>query len=356
MSGLLEMNAGDNVVPIRPANVIDLGAIRGSRTETAISSKSDTFSGDCINILDLDGRLLAMSDAGIRLMEVDDFASFRGRSWTSLWNGDGSGAAADAVEAARVGGTGRFRASGTTAWGTPKQWEVQVTAIPDETGNPKHLLAILRDTSEEQKAEEHRRYLVGELEHRIKNTLAIASSIVSQTFRTSTSMEEALDKVMGRFSALGHAHDILTRTTWTNALIKDVIEAALEPHMAGEGRFRLSGPDLDLSAKQALSLSLAIYELATNAAKYGALCGTLGHVEVSWSVKHLDEAETFRFDWREVGGPPVTKPARQGFGLRLIERILANDFAGLVQIEFAPSGVHCSVTSSGRPLPFGFSG
>ena len=257
---------------------------------------------------------------------------------------------------ARVGGTGRFRATGNTMKGTPKHWEVQVTAIPDETGNPKHLLAILRDISEEQKAEEHRRYLVGELEHRIKNTLAIASAIVSQTFRTATSMEEALDKVMGRFLALGHAHEILTRTTWTKASIRTVIEDSLKPHMAGEGRFRLSGPDLDLSAKQSLSLALAIYELATNAAKYGALSNALGHVEVSWSVNHPNETETFRFDWLEVGGPPVMKPERQGFGLRLIERTLACDFAGVVRIDFAPAGVHCSVISSDGSAPFGFVG
>ncbi|MGA7324209.1 MAG: sensor histidine kinase [Rhodomicrobium sp.] len=105
-----------------------------------------------------------------------------------------------------------------------------------------------------------------------------------------------------------------------------------------------------LSPRHSLSLALAVHELATNAAKYGALSNNAGYVEVSWSIETIDGEARFRFDWKEMDGPPVVKPERRGFGSRLIEQILAGDFDKESRIEYAPSGVHCSVTSSLKSL------
>jgi two-component sensor histidine kinase len=251
----------------------------------------------------------------------------------------------EAIDAAKRGETGRFRAPANTIKGTQKHWDVQITPIRDETGAPKQLLVISRDVSDEHKAEEHRRLLSNELEHRIKNTLAVVGAIVSQTFRVSASKDEALEMVLARVLALSHAHDILTKTSWIGAAITDVVEGALAPHHTNDGRFRVGGPALLLSARRSLSLALAIHELATNAAKYGALSNDNGHIEVSWTLEATKGEGAFQFDWREIDGPLVKEPERRGFGSRLIERVLANDFNGEAGIEFASSGVHCWVIS-----------
>jgi two-component sensor histidine kinase/PAS domain-containing protein len=310
-------------------------------------------SGDCIKVLDLDGRMLFMSPGGQREMEVDDFALVRGKLWTNYLDEGGRQAAKDALDLAKEGGIGRFRASAHTAKGTPKYWDVQVTPILNEVGALKQLLAISRDVSEEYKAEKQRDLLANELEHRIRNTLTMVSAIVSQTFRAASSNDDAVASVLERISALSRAQDILRKTTWTSAAMEDLMEGALAPHRTGDARYRLSGPNIFLSAKQSLSLSLAVHELATNATKYGALSDDAGHVEASWGVENIGEKAMFRFDWTEIGGPPVRKPERRGFGSRLIEMTLASDFDGGFGIEYAPSGVHCHVSSSLSRVQYG---
>jgi PAS domain S-box-containing protein len=307
-------------------------------------------SGDCIKVLDLEGRMLFMSPGGLKVMEVDDFALLRGQLWTDFWQDEGRQAAIEALEAARAGGTGRFRGFADTIKGTPKYWDVQITPMLDGTGSPKHLLVISRDVTDERNAEENRNFLARELEHRVRNTLAMVSAIVSQTFRGNASKEDSLKSVLARITALGRSHEILMRRSWTSASIVDVIEAALAPHRTGQGRYQVSGPDITISARHSLSFALALHELATNAAKYGALSNDVGRVEVSWRVQNGDGADGFRFDWRETGGPPVVQPERQGFGSRVIERTLASDFDGQSGIEYAPSGVHCFVTSTLKSL------
>jgi PAS domain S-box-containing protein len=333
-----------SVLRAENAHLIDEGAFLKSVLKS---------SGDCIAVLDLGGEILFMNPAGQELMEVDDFASIRGKVWRDFWKDEGRLAASEAIQAARAGGTGRFRAEANTLQGTPKHWDVQLTPIFDEEDTPQLLLSISRDVSEERKAEEHRRFLAYELEHRLRNSLAMVSAIVSQTFRTAVSKEDALNLVLTRIIALSRAQDILTKTSWKGASIIDLIEGALSPHQSGEGRYRLSGPDIMLSPRHSLSLALAIHELATNATKYGALSNSVGYVDVRWSIGIIDGEARFRFDWKEIDGPPVAKPERRGFGSRLIEQILASDFGTESRIEYAPSGVNCSVTSSLESLQSG---
>ncbi|QQR39615.1 sensor histidine kinase [Devosia rhizoryzae] len=186
--------------------------------------------------------------------------------------------------------------------------------------------------------------LTGELQHRIKNSLAMVGAIASQTLRG----EDIADRRAlfdSRLSALATAHDILTNSTWTTASLRDVVEGALAPHMPSEDRVTLQGIEFDLNPKQALSMALAIHELATNAAKYGAFSTPEGRVLISWAFDPAGEKPVFLFKWEESGGPPVVVPSRTGFGSRLITKVLAADFEGKVSVEYRPEGLLCVLRS-----------
>jgi two-component sensor histidine kinase len=306
--------------------------------------------GDCIKILDLAGRLQFMSEGGKRVMEVDDFSALKGCPWPDFWAGAGNANATAAVETARAGGVGRFKGAANTAKGTPRYWDVQVSPIMGSDGKPSHLLSISRDITEEWRATselnaavERQALLSGELQHRIKNTLAMVGAIANQTMR-GDNVAAAREAFAARLTTLSHAHDILTQTSWSDAPIKEVLNGALAAHRSGQGRIRTSGPDMLLQPKQALALSVAVHELATNAMKYGALSSG-GRVDIAWSNETTGPAPGFRFTWTESGGPPVSEPApdQKGFGSRLIERMLANDFAGKVKISYRPDGVVCEL-------------
>lgn len=187
--------------------------------------------------------------------------------------------------------------------------------------------------------------LSGELQHRIKNSLAMVNAIAMQTLR-GDDIAERRTLFGSRLEALANAHDILTGRTWVSAPIQSVVESALTPHMSGPDRFVIDGVNLQLNPKQALSMALAIHELATNAAKYGAMSQPNGQVNISWTIEPGAEGEeTFVFTWAESGGPKVDEPERTGFGSRLITRVLAADFDAKVSIDYAPGGVVCTLIS-----------
>jgi two-component sensor histidine kinase/PAS domain-containing protein len=200
-----------------------------------------------------------------------------------------------------------------------------------------------------QEQEARQRLLIGELNHRVKNMLAVVLSITSQTLRASVDLGEAGERLQDRLLALSAAHDVLTRQSWEGAALTEVLENAVAPHRPPEpGRLRLSGPPVWLVPRLALTFSLAAHELATNAAKHGALRpGSAGRVDVTWT---LDHARRLRLRWQESGGPLVAEPARRGFGTRLIERGLAQDLRGQVRLDFAPEGLVCTVEAT-LPAP-----
>jgi two-component sensor histidine kinase len=196
----------------------------------------------------------------------------------------------------------------------------------------------------EKRAAEHQRLLIDELNHRVKNTLATVQSISAQTLRTSDTKEGAQDALEKRLLALSRAHDVLTRESWDGADLVEVIEKALEPYQTlGESRVHITGPHVRVTPRMSLALAMAMHELATNAVKYGALANKTGTIEVSWRVQNGAAPPRLTLRWTEAGGPPVIPPRRRGFGSRLIERSLANDLDGQVEIAFAPTGVVCTV-------------
>jgi len=187
-----------------------------------------------------------------------------------------------------------------------------------------------------------RNSLTRELNHRVKNTLANVLSIIALTRRRATNLHEFADGLDGRIRALSATHDLLTQSDWGTTPIRSVVQAELLPYAQdGDHRIDLQGPDIELAPNDALSLGLATHELATNAAKYGALSKPGGTVSVHWRL--IKEA-LVRIEWQERGGPAVSPQRGRGFGTDLIERIVAHELKNPVELIFDPEGVRCVLT------------
>jgi two-component sensor histidine kinase len=214
----------------------------------------------------------------------------------------------------------------------------------DFEGKVGGVLVVCKDVTSEHMAREALALINEELKHRVKNTLAVLSAVAAQTFREPSSKAD-LEKYQARLGAFGRAHDLLTAANWAVAPLRDVIDTALIPYRTGEGRFTVSGPPLVVKSRQALGLSLAIHELATNALKYGALTVAGGRVSITWTAGDQDGAPKFVFVWQELGGPMASKPTRVGFGSRLISRVLEDDFGGSVDVSYDSTGLVCRLTA-----------
>jgi two-component sensor histidine kinase/PAS domain-containing protein len=229
--------------------------------------------------------------------------------------------------------------------GGGSQW-YRISGIPlrDAAGRVSGALLAIVDIDQEKRAAEHQKLLVNELNHRVKNTLATVQSIAAQTLRNADTTAAAREAVEMRLLALSRAHDILTRENWEGASLSDVVAQAVEPYRTpGQNRLHVAGPDVRLNPRMALALAMALQELATNAVKYGALSNAKGTVHITWTVQNGVLPPRLALRWVEKEGPRVEPPQRRGFGSRLIERTLAQDLDGTVQIDFAPHGVECIV-------------
>lgn len=184
-----------------------------------------------------------------------------------------------------------------------------------------------------------RKSLSRELNHRVKNTLANVLSILALTRRRATGLDEFADSLDGRIRALSATHDLLTRSEWGAIRLADVVDAELRHvRQARDVQITLMGPEVDLAPSDALSFGLAVHELTTNAAKYGALGVPGGGVSVTWSLKTDAIVEV---EWREFDGPPVPSERKRGFGTELIEKVIAHELNQPVELEFAETGVRC---------------
>src|SRR5262245_17811251 len=198
------------------------------------------------------------------------------------------------------------------------------------------------DVTERKRAEEQLTMLVAELNHRVKNILAIVQSVAAQTVRSSGSLDVFTHAFSGRLRALAIAHDILTQTRWTGIGLKELLTAVLAPHLSAEQeRVTMEGPAILLSARATVPLSMALHELTTNAIKYGALSVRGGRIDISWT---LTEDQSAELSWQEHGGPKVEPGTSSGFGTVLINRAITYDLDGTTKIDFDPSGVRCTLT------------
>jgi two-component sensor histidine kinase/CheY-like chemotaxis protein len=192
------------------------------------------------------------------------------------------------------------------------------------------------DAKEREAADKLQKLILGELHHRIKNTLATVSAIASQSFRTATSIEHGQTAMEGRLLALGRAHDLLMQISWSNASLTHTLSGATEPYDShGTRRFHFNGPDIRITSGAVIALAMTLNELCTNTTKFGALSNANGRIEIAWTI---DEAEQrMCLTWTETGGPPVQRPTRRSFGTRMMES-LGQQLNGRVKLNYDPSG------------------
>ncbi len=201
----------------------------------------------------------------------------------------------------------------------------------------KALLAQAGIDAEERDAEDKlQKLILGELHHRIKNTLATVSAIASQSFRTTTSVEHGQKAMEGRLLALSRAHDLLMQVSWSNASLTRTVSGATEPFdNQGARRFHFNGPDIKVASSAVIALAMTLNELCTNTTKFGALSTPAGSVEVAWTID--EENHRMCLTWTERGGPLVRPPTRRSFGTRMMES-LGQQLNGKVQLTYDPSG------------------
>lgn len=222
--------------------------------------------------------------------------------------------------------------------GQPRVWLSTKTPLRCIDGSIAGTVGVSLEITERKRFQSRLQLMVHELNHRVKNTLATVQAIAANSLRDADGPTRRTFE--SRLLALAAAHDVLTRESWTGASMDEVVASALAPFGgAAEGRFRVAGPPVRLVPRAALALSMGLHELATNAAKYGALMGEAGTVTMRWLV--CDGC--FRLDWSEQGGPAVLPPARRGFGTRLVERGIARDLGGTAVLSFEPGGVCCVI-------------
>lgn len=303
-------------------------------------------SNDAIVSKDLDGVIQSWNRGAERLFGYRPEEAI-GKSVTILIPSDRLGEEADILARIRRGErvetyeTIRQRKDGS-------QLHVSLTVSPmrDVDGRVIGASKIARDITDRKAAEAQQKLLIAEMRHRIKNSLATVQSIASQTLRSASAEERAA--FIGRLHALSRAHDLLKIERWDSASFREVVDMALDAFReTHRERFFVEGTgDAWLSSTKAVLVVMALHELATNAAKYGALSNGGGRVVIEWEAFTDTEGQSrVRLDWREKGGPPVRPPERKGFGSMLLERAFEGE-RGEVRIAYDPDGFSCRLLLS----------
>ena len=215
-----------------------------------------------------------------------------------------------------------------------------VAPLHNRDGGITGYAAITHDISERKAQEKTRQLLVDELNHRVKNTLAMVQSIARLTLRQTKSPEDFAASFTGRIQALAGAHDVLTASSWHGADVASLVRDQLIMGDTGEGRFSYQGPSFKLDPQTAVGLSLVLHELGTNANKYGALSVASGTVDLFWDI--AESGKVLKLRWQERGGPKVSEPTRRGFGTFIIEQSLGS-LDGEAHIQFDPAGLVCDM-------------
>jgi PAS domain S-box-containing protein len=213
----------------------------------------------------------------------------------------------------------------------------------DGAGHLVRLEGLMLDITERKRAEERQKVLIAELDHRIKNVLARVASVAMQTREGSSSMDQFVKTLDGRIQSMAAAHSLLSQARWTGVGLTDLVRDQLSPY-SREANVDISGPDVMLNAATTQAIAMTLHELATNAAKYGALSTPDGQVSVLWkSLVGGDEAEKLIIEWREAGGPIVKAPPRSGFGTSLIRDLIPHELGGTVDLLFGSDGARCRI-------------
>jgi PAS domain S-box-containing protein len=233
----------------------------------------------------------------------------------------------------------QIQQDGSTFW-----FDFHIEPLRDIEGEIVGVTGTAVDITQRKDGEAHLRMLMRELTHRSKNLLAVIQAMARQTARHSDSTADFLDRFSARLQALATSHDLLVQEGWHGASLHELVRMQLGHYIDGGGsRIAFDGPTILLKPEAAQALGLGLHELATNAAKHGALSSHAGQVAINWRRLPASDGNGLELTWREAGGPLVPKPSRRGFGTMVLERHIANSLDGDVSLVFAPSGVECRI-------------
>jgi PAS domain S-box-containing protein len=328
------------------------------RAEAALRESEARFRGfaetsdDVLWIVDRTGQRIEYLSPAFERVWGEPRAAVTGdlSRWAELLHPEDRPAAAGALQRVLAGERVRIEYRIRRASDGAVRW-IHDTGFPihGASGRVERVAGLAQDVTEQREAEQRQRLLLNELNHRVKNALAGAQALAAQTARggASNSPGSFLRAFEERLRALARAHDLLTSEGWRGASLSEVVRQTLAPHDGGAGRVAASGPEVRLAPGAAVALHMAFHELATNAAKYGALSAPGGRVEVAWAEEPAepdpgggDKRPALVIHWRERGGPPVAgPPAVQGFGTRLLDRGLPRQLGGEARFDFAPAGL-----------------
>jgi PAS domain S-box-containing protein len=228
--------------------------------------------------------------------------------------------------------------------GMAERWvEGKGRMILDAEGRPLRMTGICMDITPRKQAERRLELLMQELRHRVKNMLAVVRSLSAQTLRHAGSLEAFDHAFQGRLAGLAGAHDLLVESDWQGAGLRALILAQLSPWLEQSDRLQLAGDEVTLPSNASLTVGMTLHELATNAAKYGALSNSQGEIAVSWWRESGASGRELVLVWQERGGPEVEPPVRRSFGTELIENGVAYELSGTAVLEFARPGVRCEL-------------
>ena len=366
-------HATERVVLQNVPSISDVLA-RESREAAFVGTMLDA-SPDCIKYVELDGSLSVMNANGMCAMQIDDFCMVGGRQWADLWPEESADLVREAVREARAGRPSRFEAFCPTAKGTPRWWDVSVAPVPDAEGEPMGIVSISRDVTtavegrralaearavaEEatRKAERDRELAeiaLKEVNHRVKNLFALVPAIVQLSSRAASDIPTLVRGIRERIGSLARSHTLtLNASSESKGVSLDaLIRAVLEPYEDQSDAFSLGGPALRISASEANAMSLTLHELATNAAKHGALSARAGRIAIAWRLQDAADPDAAAherdlvFTWRETGGPPVPgapKTADSGFGTQLVDRLVRSQ-GGAIERDWKRGGLVVAVT------------
>jgi PAS domain S-box-containing protein len=230
------------------------------------------------------------------------------------------------------------RKDGSRGWA-----RVTSTAVLDAAGAFLYAVRVVEDITERRHADRRQKLLIDELNHRVKNTLATVQALAWQAGRQGAPPQIAHDRFQERLLALSRTHNLLNETHWEGASLRIILETELQPYATAASRIQLNGPELHLPPRQAVVLGMAIHELTTNAAKYGALSVASGLVQVDWKVDGQGERAVVTIDWCELGGPVIEAQPSSGFGSRLLRQTITQELAGELDLRYEREGVCCAI-------------
>ena len=309
-----------------------------SKLAAIVESSQDAIIGH-----DLEGLVTSWNDGAERLLGTPASAAV-GRPIPALlrealpWDWSGMLATLQSGEQLPT-----FECTGASRTGHTVEASVTISPVLEADGRTAGGSVVARDIGARKEAERKAVLLLGELDHRVKNILAIVSAVISQTLKTTTTPEAFAAEIGGRVQAIAKAHSLLTQSGLGEVSLRAILQTELAPYDRSSGNVVISGPDVALTPKAGLALAMAIHELASNAAKYGALSTASGRLAIEWDATEGGGAQSLAFAWTETGGPAVLPPTRRGFGTTLIERSLAHELDAEVTRDFMADGLRCTI-------------